>query len=142
MRDLLLNIPPADYDVATSATPKQVRKLFGYSNTAAVGIVFGVVIVRDPEGSSQQIEVATFRTESSYSDGRRPDSVEFSTPEKDAQRRDFTINGMFFDPDARKVIDFVGGQADLKGELIRAIGDPCERIAEDKLRMLRGCVDR
>lgn len=136
VRDLLLNNAPSDYDIATSATPKQVRKLFGYENTAAVGLVFGVVIVREPH-SRHQIEVATFRTESSYSDGRRPDSVEFSTPEKDAQRRDFTINGMFFDPIAERVIDFVEGQEDLRLKRIRAIGDAEERIAEDKLRMLR-----
>lgn len=136
VRDLLLSIQPADYDVATSATPKQVRKLFGYQNTVAVGLVFGVVIVRDPD-SGQQIEVATFRTESSYSDGRRPDSVEFSTPERDAQRRDFTINGMFYDPIAHEVIDYVGGQQDLERRIIRAIGAAEDRIGEDKLRMLR-----
>ncbi len=137
VRDLLMGNEPADYDVATSATPQQVRQLFGFRRTLPVGVSFGVVIVLGPTKSAGQIEVATFRTDSSYSDGRRPDAVTFSTPEEDASRRDFTINGMFYDPLAEHVIDYVGGQEDLQRQLIRAIGDPHARLAEDKLRMLR-----
>ncbi|MEM7477399.1 MAG: CCA tRNA nucleotidyltransferase [Planctomycetota bacterium] len=136
VRDLLMGNTPADYDVATSATPDQVRQLFGRKRTVAVGAAFGVMIVLAPRKAGQ-VEVATFRTDASYSDGRRPDSVTFSTPEEDAQRRDFTINGMFYDPIEDCVIDFVQGQEDLRKGVIRAIGDPADRIAEDKLRMLR-----
>ena len=121
VRDLLLGNAPTDYDVATSATPSQVRELFGNRKTIAVGAAFGVIIVLPERGKAQQIEVATFRTDATYSDGRRPDSVTFCTAEKDAHRRDFTINGMFFDPIAGEVLDFVGGEADLKRGLIRAI---------------------
>jgi tRNA nucleotidyltransferase/poly(A) polymerase len=137
VRDLLRGHEPADYDVATSAIPEQVRTLFGPRRTHAVGISFGVMIVKAPKHGVQSVEVATFRTDASYSDGRRPDSVEFSTPEQDALRRDFTINGMFYDPETEKVIDYVGGQSDLQAKVIRAIGDPKDRFAEDKLRMLR-----
>ena len=137
VRDVLMERDPHDYDVATSATPQQVRELFGFRRTLMVGAAFGVVIVKGSSKLQEQVEVATFRTDAPYSDGRRPDSVTFSTPEKDAQRRDFTINGMFFDPVASEVIDFVGGREDLRNGIIRAIGDPHARLAEDKLRMLR-----
>jgi poly(A) polymerase len=137
VRDLLMGNDPADYDVATSATPQQVRHLFGFRRTLPVGISFGVVIVIGPSKAAGQVEVATFRTDASYSDGRRPDAVTYSTPEEDASRRDFTINGMFYDPLEEHVIDYVGGQQDLQRQLIRAIGDPHARLAEDKLRMLR-----
>lgn len=138
VRDFLLGQEPVDYDVATSATPEQVRELFGHQRTLSVGISFGVVVVLPKQRrEAQQIEVATFRTDGGYSDGRHPDAVVFSTPEHDAQRRDFTINGMFYDPVERQVIDYVGGQEDLRAGIIRAIGDPAARIAEDKLRMLR-----
>ncbi len=137
VRDLLMGNTPHDYDVATSATPQQVRELFGMRRTLMVGAAFGVVIVKGSSKLQEQVEVATFRTDSSYTDGRRPDRVTFSTPEKDAQRRDFSINGMFFDPITEEVIDYVGGREDLRAGLIRAIGDPHARLAEDKLRMLR-----
>lgn len=138
VRDLLMAIEPLDYDVATSATPDQVRELFGYRRTLAVGAAFGVVIVLGKPSQSLQVEVATFRTDATYSDGRHPDAVVFSTPQEDAQRRDFTINGMFYDPLAEAVIDYVGGQADLQHGSLRAIGCADDRIGEDKLRMLRG----
>jgi poly(A) polymerase len=137
VRDLIMGHEPHDFDVATSATPDQVRGLFGVRRTRMVGACFGVIIVLSQHRDQQQVEVATFRTDASYSDGRRPDSVVFSTAEKDAQRRDFTINGMFFDPLTNQVIDYVGGRADLDQKLIRAIGDPHARLSEDKLRMLR-----
>ncbi len=136
VRDQLLGRRPKDYDVATDATPDQTRKLFGFRRTVAIGESFGVIIVVGPK-SAGQIEVATFRRDARYSDGRHPDSVAFSSAEEDAQRRDFTINGLFFDPIGQRVIDYVGGQADLDRGVVRAIGDPLERIAEDKLRMLR-----
>lgn len=136
VRDLLLGIEAKDYDVATSAKPQEIRKLFGHARTLAVGAAFGVILVLSPDRKNQ-VEVATFRTDAAYSDGRHPDSVSFSTPEMDAQRRDFTINGLFFDPIAQRVIDYVGGQADLASATLRAIGNPDARISEDKLRMLR-----
>ncbi|MGD9632628.1 MAG: CCA tRNA nucleotidyltransferase [Pirellulales bacterium] len=136
VRDQLLGIEPKDYDVATSARPDDIRNLFGHKRTLAIGASFGVITVlgRRPQG---QIEVATFRTDAAYSDGRHPDSVEFTTAEHDAERRDFTINGLFFDPVAGKVVDYVGGRDDLARQLIRAIGEPRLRLSEDKLRMLR-----
>ncbi len=137
VRDQLLGRVPLDYDVATSATPDQVRRLFGRRRTVAVGAAFGVIIVTGGPGGAGQVEVATFRRDATYSDGRHPDSVTFSSPQEDARRRDFTINGLFFDPVAERVIDYVGGQEDLARKLIRAIGNPHERIAEDKLRLLR-----
>ncbi len=137
VRDQLMGNEPHDYDVATSATPDQVRALFGRKRTLAIGASFGVIVVLPDDRSIGQVEVATFRSDANYSDGRRPDSVTFSTAEQDAQRRDFTINGMFYDPIAREVVDYVGGQADLEKRIVRAIGDPVQRIAEDKLRMLR-----
>ena len=133
VRDTLLGRAPKDYDVATDAPPPRVRTLF--SNTQAVGAAFGVILVR--HGRSV-IEVATFRTDGRYTDGRRPDAVRFSTAEDDARRRDFTINGLFLDPlESDRVIDYVGGRADLEARQIRAIGDPAERFAEDHLRLLR-----
>ena len=136
VRDQLLGIEPKDYDVATSATPDEIRDLFGRRRTLAIGASFGVITVLGPRAAGQ-IEVATFRTDAAYSDGRHPDSVTFTTAENDAARRDFTINGLFFDPVAGEVVDYVGGRDDLERKIIRAIGDPAARIAEDKLRMLR-----
>jgi tRNA nucleotidyltransferase/poly(A) polymerase len=132
VRDMLLGIEPKDYDVATDAPPEKVRRLF--SNTQAVGAAFGVILVR--LGGSQ-IEVATFRADLDYKDGRHPEGVRFTTAEEDAKRRDFTINGLFFDPIENKVIDYVGGQEDLKNKILRAIGEPNHRFEEDHLRMLR-----
>lgn len=136
VRDLLLGRPSKDFDVATTALPEEVRSIFGHKRTLAVGASFGVIVVVGPRDAGQ-VEVATFRTEGIYLDGRRPESVAFCTPQEDAKRRDFTINGMFFDPLEERVLDFVGGEADLKSRIVRAIGDPHERIREDKLRMLR-----
>lgn len=136
VRDQLMGREPKDYDVATNATPDQIRETFGRRRTRAVGASFGVITVMGPSEAGQ-IDVATFRKDATYSDGRHPDSVTFSTAEEDAQRRDFTINGLYYDPLESRVIDFVSGQEDLQRNLIRAIGDPGERIAEDKLRMLR-----
>jgi poly(A) polymerase len=132
VRDSLLGRPPKDYDLATSARPEQVRALF--ARTEAVGAAFGVVLVLE---QGQAVEVATFRDDGAYSDGRRPDEVRFSTPERDAQRRDFTVNGMFQDPESGQVLDFVGGSADLDARLLRAIGEPERRFQEDRLRVLR-----
>lgn len=134
VRDLLLGLAPSDYDVATDARPEQVMRLF--RRTIPVGASFGVVRVLGPRAAGE-VEVATFRSDGAYVDGRHPESVTFSTPEADASRRDFTINGMFFDPLADAVIDFVGGRRDLEDRVLRAIGDPAERFAEDKLRLLR-----
>ncbi|MCL4201491.1 MAG: CCA tRNA nucleotidyltransferase [Pirellulaceae bacterium] len=136
VRDHLLNLRPKDYDVATDATPEQIRNVFGRRRTLAIGQAFGVIVVLGPK-SAGQVDVATFRRDATYSDGRHPDRVTFSSAPEDAQRRDFTINGLFFDPIAEQVIDYVGGQQDLARRVIRAIGDPFERFAEDKLRMLR-----
>lgn len=136
VRDQLLGRVPKDYDVATNALPDQIRDLFGHRRTFAVGAAFGVITVNGPRGAGQ-IEVATFRSDQGYSDGRHPDRVVFSSPEEDALRRDFTINGLFYDPIEEKVIDYVGGVSDLQQGVIRAIGDPYQRFAEDKLRMLR-----
>jgi tRNA nucleotidyltransferase/poly(A) polymerase len=136
VRDQLLGRHPKDYDVATSARPEQVRAVFGHRKTLAIGASFGVITVIGPKHVGQ-LDVATFRRDAAYSDGRHPDSVTFSDAEEDAKRRDFTINGLFFDPLAEQVIDYVGGQADLRAGVIRAIGFARDRIAEDKLRMLR-----
>ncbi len=136
VRDELLGRVPKDYDVATTATPTEIRDLFGHRRTRPIGAAFGVITVVGPK-SAGQIEVATFRRDSAYSDGRHPDSVEFSTPQADAERRDFTVNGLFFDPLEERVIDFVGGKDDLARGIIRAIGDPRARFNEDKLRLLR-----
>ncbi len=136
VRDWLLGLLPKDYDVATSAQPQQVRKLFGWTRTIPIGQAFGIITVLGPARAGQ-IDVATFRRDVSYSDGRHPDSVEFSSAEEDALRRDFTVNGLFFDPLTNQVIDYVGGQADLEKRVLRAIGDPDQRLSEDWLRMLR-----
>jgi putative nucleotidyltransferase with HDIG domain len=132
IRDALQDIPPKDIDIATSASPGQVQALF--QRTIPVGIQFGVVRVL---ASDLEFEVASFRSDGVYLDGRRPSEIRFSTPEQDALRRDFTINGMFYDPLNDRVIDYVNGREDLSGKLIRAIGQPSERFAEDRLRMLR-----
>lgn len=137
VRDELLGKIPKDYDVATSATPDQVIALFGKRKTVPVGVSFGVVMVLGSSKDCGQIEVATFRSDGEYLDGRRPDSIEFCSPQQDALRRDFTINGMFYDPLADELLDYVGGQADLKRRVVRAIGEPAARFEEDKLRMLR-----
>lgn len=137
VRDMVLGAAPKDYDVATNATPQQVIELFGQRRTVPVGVSFGVVMVLGPRHDCGQIEVATFRADGEYRDGRRPTSVTFCSAEEDAKRRDFTINGMFYDPVAEQVIDYVGGRADLQARIVRAIGDPTARFTEDKLRMLR-----
>ena len=136
VRDLMLGKPSKDFDVATNAAPDQVRDLFGHDRTLPIGAAFGVITVLGGKRRGQ-IEVATFRTDVGYSDGRRPDAVHFSSAEEDAQRRDFTINGMFYDPVERQVLDYVGGRRDLKHRLVRSIGNPFLRFEEDKLRMLR-----
>lgn len=136
VRDILLGRTPADYDVATSATPEQVMKSLPF-RAITVGISFGVVRVRHPRNGDVEVEVATFRSDGAYVDGRRPTAVVFSSPELDAARRDFTINGMFMDPVSGQVIDHVGGLEDLHRQVLRAIGDPAERFREDKLRLLR-----
>ncbi len=135
VRDQLLGREPQDYDVATNARPEEIQKLFGQRRTLAIGAAFGVISVLNK--NSGPVEVATFRSDGAYLDGRHPSSVVYTTAEHDAQRRDFTINGMFFDPLEERVIDYVGGQADLAAGVIRAIGDPAARFTEDKLRMLR-----
>ena len=148
VRDLLLQREPKDYDVATNATPQQVMGIF--PETYAVGAQFGVVLVPLPDSDaasgvavemsskSHAVEVATFRSDIGYSDGRHPDEVRFSRdPREDVARRDFTINGMLLDPVSGEVLDYVGGRADLQAGIIRTIGDPEQRFGEDKLRMLR-----
>jgi poly(A) polymerase len=145
VRDILLNREPADYDVTTDATPEQVMRIF--PQTYAVGAQFGVVLVPVKNGTPPQagpsthphaIEVATFRSDGIYSDGRHPDEVKYSkSPQEDVQRRDFTINGLLLDPVNDEVLDYVGGRADIAANVIRTIGDPHRRFAEDKLRLLR-----
>ena len=137
VRDLLLGREPKDYDVATNATPQEVMRIF--PETYAVGVQFGVVLVPAPgSAGAHALEVATFRSDIGYSDGRHPDEVRFSRdPQEDVARRDFTINGMLLDPVSGEVLDFVGGRKDLEAGMIRTIGDPEQRFAEDKLRMLR-----
>jgi tRNA nucleotidyltransferase/poly(A) polymerase len=136
VRDRLLERTPKDYDVATNATPPKIREVFGYRRTLAIGAAFGVITVLGPR-TAGQVEVTTFREDAAYSDGRHPDSVRFGSAREDASRRDFTINGLFYDPVEDQVLDYVGGREDLQRHLIRAIGDPRQRFAEDKLRMLR-----
>jgi len=143
VRDILLHREPADYDVATDATPERVERIF--PNSLTVGAKFGVVVVvqepdlsNDAKAPSTMVEVATFRSDVGYSDGRHPDQVVYaSTPQEDVQRRDFTINGLLLDPQTNEILDFVGGRDDLRAGIIRAIGRPEERFREDKLRMLR-----
>lgn len=133
VRDQLWGREPDDFDVATSALPNEVQKLF--RKTIAVGVSFGVVEVLGPK--PHKVQVATFRSDGPYSDGRHPDRVMFTSAEDDALRRDFTINGLFFDPLEDRLIDFVGGEADLGSKILRAIGNPMQRFHEDRLRMLR-----
>ena len=145
VRDILLGREPADFDVATDATPEQVMQLF--PQTYAVGAQFGVVLVpvdsvltgnREPGTENSVVEVATFRSDLGSSDGRHPDQVRYSKdPREDVARRDFTINGLLLDPEKNEVLDYVGGRADIEAGIIRAIGEPARRFAEDKLRMLR-----
>jgi tRNA nucleotidyltransferase/poly(A) polymerase len=132
VRDQLLGRAPSDFDIATSAPPEAVQRLF--RRTIPVGVQFGVVLVLD---GTHRFEVATFRSDAAYVDGRRPTAVYFGSAEQDAARRDFTINALFLDPETDQVIDYVGGQADLRAGVIRAIGDPAARIREDRLRLLR-----
>jgi poly(A) polymerase len=132
VRDALMGREPKDYDVATSARPEQVIALFPKAQT--VGAHFGVVVVRRGEHT---IEIATYRKDGAYTDGRHPESVTFSSPEEDAQRRDFTVNGLFEDPIQGKIIDYVGGQADMQEKMLRAIGDADQRFEEDQLRLMR-----
>lgn len=132
IRDFLLGREPGDYDIATSALPEQIEKLFPH--TVAVGRRFGVIVVIEEE---QQFQIATFRAEADYRDGRRPETVVFADARADAERRDFTVNGLFFNPIAEQLHDWVGGEADLRAKVIRTIGSPEERFAEDHLRLLR-----
>ena len=132
VRDMVRGLAPKDVDIATDATPELVQKIFPH--TYAVGAHFGVIVVVE---NGMNFEVATFRSDGRYLDHRHPVDVCFSSPEEDAKRRDFTINGMFFDPAKNEVIDFVGGRADIDAKIIRAIGDPAQRFEEDRLRMLR-----
>jgi tRNA nucleotidyltransferase/poly(A) polymerase len=136
VRDELLGRTPADYDVATAALPEVVRQVFGRKRTLAIGAAFGVITVLGPKGAGQ-VEVATFRTDAAYTDGRHPAGVSFCSAREDAKRRDFTINGLFLDPLSGEVHDFVGGRADLAAGIVRAIGVPAQRFGEDHLRMLR-----
>ena len=134
VRDMVRGVAPQDIDIATSATPEQVQALF--TRTVPVGAAFGVVLIIE---NGHQFEVATFRSDDAYVDGRRPTSVRYGSPEEDARRRDFTINGLFFDPLADQIIDYVGGRTDIERKLVRTIGEPQDRFTEDKLRLLR-CV--
>ncbi len=136
VRDQLLDRVPLDYDVATAARPDAVRNIFGRRNTIAVGAAFGVITVIGSKDTGN-VEVATFRSDAEYVDGRHPVGVTFCGAQEDALRRDFTINGLFFDPAAGNVIDYVGGQHDLNEGVVRAIGDPIMRFEEDHLRMVR-----
>lgn len=132
VRDMIFNRDPSDYDIATNASTEQVKALF--KKTVPVGESFGVVrVVLDKE----EYEVASFRTDGKYSDGRRPDAITLSTPEEDSRRRDFTINGLFYDPTTGQVIDYVNGTTDIINRIIRAVGDASKRFEEDRLRMLR-----
>jgi poly(A) polymerase len=138
VRDILLGREPADYDIATDATPDRVQQLF--PNSLAVGAKFGVIVVTDdPDaGDGPQVEVATFRSDVGYSDGRHPDGVVYTkSPEEDVKRRDFTINALLLDPGTEEVLDFVAGRKDIRAGIIRAIGRPSDRFGEDKLRMVR-----
>ncbi len=136
MRDFLLGLPTKDFDLATDASPDEVLKLF--PNAIGVGKAFGVMKVPYGEGATSEIiEIATFREDSEYTDFRHPRTVRFSGPEEDARRRDFTINGLFYDPKTRRILDCVGGVADIQAKKIRAIGDPSARLKEDALRVFR-----
>jgi len=133
VRDRLLGKEPVDFDIATDATPERVQELF--PRTVPVGAQFGVILV---VSQGEEYQVATFRADGAYIDGRHPEGVVYTTAEGDASRRDFTINGLFYDPIARQVLDYVGGEADLQRRLLRAIGEPRKRLEEDRLRILRG----
>lgn len=143
VRDALLGRPPKDFDVATDATPDSVQQVFGRRQTIAFGASFGVIGVLPPKSKQKPsatvtpTEVATFRADGNYSDGRRPDHVTYGTAEADASRRDFTINGLFYDPSRREILDYVGGIPDLELMHLRTIGNAHRRFDEDKLRMLR-----
>ncbi|MBP82805.1 MAG: phosphohydrolase [Verrucomicrobiales bacterium] len=132
VRDFLRAVLPKDFDIATSARPDQILELFPEGDT--IGAHFGVILVRR---AGQHFEIASFREDGDYRDGRRPESVSFATAKKDARRRDFTINGLFYDPVKEELIDYVGGKADIESKIIRAIGDPAARLGEDYLRLLR-----
>lgn len=132
VRDMILKVEPKDYDIATSARPEEIEALF--EKTIPVGKSFGVIFTHL---NGHNFEIATFRSDSGYSDGRRPDAVIFTHAEEDAKRRDFTINGLFYDPIADEIHDFVGGRNDIENKLIRFIGTPHERILEDHLRIIR-----
>lgn len=132
VRDMILGVVPQDFDVVTDALPEEVQKIF--PDSLDIGKAFGIIMIPVQD---YRIEVATFRSDGIYKDGRRPTSVTFATAEEDAQRRDFTVNAMFYDPFEKKVQDFVEGQRDLQKKLLRAVGAPLKRFQEDKLRMLR-----
>lgn len=132
VRDMIMGKESTDYDIATNALPQDVMKLF--EKTIPVGVQFGVVIVVK---NGHNFEVATFRTEGTYSDGRHPDYIAFCTPEADVKRRDFTINGLLYDPIKNEILDYIGGREDISQGIIRTIGNPLERFTEDKLRMIR-----
>ena len=132
VRDMLLGIEPKDFDIVTSAKPEEIEDLL--EHTIPIGKKFGVILAIV---NGHNFEIATFRSDAGYSDGRRPDAVEFTNAEQDAERRDFTINGIFYDPQEDRIMDYVGGQKDMKEKLVRFIGDPEERIKEDHLRILR-----
>jgi poly(A) polymerase len=132
VRDRLMGVEPHDYDIATNARPEQVQEIF--ARTFAVGAHFGVIVVLE---GGFEFQVASFRADGIYLDGRHPQSVTFSTPQQDAERRDFTVNGLFFDPLREELIDYVGGQRDLAAKVLRAIGEPAARLREDRLRLLR-----
>ena len=132
VRDLLLNQTPKDYDIATSARPEEVAQLF--EKTVPVGVEFGTQLVVEPEG---EFEVTTFRQDGPYLDGRHPSHVRFTGPEEDARRRDFTVNALYYDPMHNEVKDYVGGQRDIEAGILRTVGPPRERMAEDYLRLLR-----
>src|SRR5438552_4761058 len=132
VRDMVMGLEPADYDIATSAKPEEIVKMF--PRTESIGAQFGVILVIH---RGHPFEVATFRSDEAYVDGRRPTGVVFTDAKQDVLRRDFTINGLLYDPISKEVIDYVGGQADIQAKLVRAIGDPHARFEEDKLRILR-----
>lgn len=135
VRDGILGVLPNDFDLAVSAKPEQIEKLF--KKTIDIGKKFGTIIVVDEENKKMQVEVTSFRKDGNYNDGRRPDSVQFSTAKEDALRRDFTINALFYDLDKKEIIDFVGGVDDIQKKIIRAVGDPKKRFSEDHLRIIR-----
>src|SRR5947207_5134292 len=132
VRDMVMRMEPADYDIATSARPEQITRIF--PRTESIGAQFGVVLVIH---RGHPFEVATFRSDEAYVDGRRPTGVVFTDAKQDVLRRDFTINGLLFDPLTKELIDYVNGRADIDAKIVRAIGDPRARFEEDKLRVLR-----